>query len=609
LSRRTAISRAALAAIAGLLALGAGTAAAAAPGYDIREVARQMSIQAAAPWPHLQRAGGSFRDDIHEPTPYAESILGYGLLQTGLREHDDKLIGSAFKAFGWVIRNRYTRPRTSVFQNWSMAASYNLARRAIGGDSRFRRLVPGWQRLLRHQVVARLDPTSHYGNHQLVEALEVLELRSTGLRSGFSKGVIGPSRSKYLKDATGLINRRIPGMAAARTVNVGGDPTFLLSDPPDEPMAYQGLSLGMYARGLQLMGGGARGATRSVLRSIAEASWRLAAPDGDLGYMGRNEEQAWTLSATAFGAHDAAISGGPAAERARYQGVADRALQRLAAAHMGGPDGLYILPGLRQDFRVGKRAITHGAAGSAMFVGLTLVYLNLLAGSPDPGPAPSGVAADQDGTAILGSGESLRAAVRHGDIWFSTRAVPSVIHSGDVRYDPGLNALKHLTSDGAWRDVIPARPLVDAGAPSDSTGPLLRTPRGRAILSAHRIVARPGGTVDLVGAYQQLGGRRKTGRAGVERIEPVACGAQVSFSGRKGDRLEYSVFMHDGKGGPAVGPDSVTSGGTQVAFTPRARVQVRRGYVSASDPFVARVTLRWTAQARRLFKVTICDGQ
>ena len=210
---------------------------------------------------------------------------------------------------------------------------------------------------------------------------------------------------------------------------------------------------------------------------------------------------------------------------------------------------------------------------------------------------------------MLGRGESLRAAVRHGDVWFAARAVPSVVHAGDFRYDPGLIALKHRTSNGAWRDVIPTRPRVPLASSSDSTGPLLLTPRGRAILSAGRIERRPGGAVELVGAYQRLGSGRPIGRGGVERIEPVDCGgAQVSFSARKGDRLEYSVFLHEGPGGPTVGPDSVVSGGTRMTFTPGAQVQIRHGYVSASDPFVLRARLRWKAQAGQLFKVALCDS-
>jgi hypothetical protein len=567
----------------------------------VRSVARQIARQAAAPWPGLQRASGSFRDDVRWPTPYGEAILGYGLLGVGLREHDDRLVRSAMRSFDWVLTHRAKRARPSVFQNWSMAASYNLARRAIPHDRRFTRLLPRWRAFLRRQELRRLKPTGRYGNHQLVEALEVLELQRTGLRGGTRKAALGPRRREYIRRALQLLNGRIPAMARARTVNVHGDPTYLLSDPPDEPMAYLGLSLGLYARGLDLLGGRATGTTHRVLRRVAEASWHLAAPDGDLGWMGRNSAEAWILSATAFGGHEG--------RRPRTQGVALRALQRLALVHGGAPGGLYIVPGLRQNVSTGKKAVD-GSGGTGEFVGLTLVFLNLLADSHSTGPAPAGVAADRDGGAVLGRGDSLRAVMRHGDVWYATRAAPSVLRAGDLRYDPGLIVLKHRRPNGAWRDLIPLRPRVSLFAPADGTGPLIRTSRGRAVFAASRIARRAGGAVDLIGAYRHLGGGGGIGRRGSERIEPAAgCGgAQVSFSARAGERFEYSVFLRESGSHAQSGPNSVTSGGTRVTFTPGAKVELRRGYVSASDPFVVRARLRWRTSAAQAVRVTICDA-
>jgi hypothetical protein len=515
------------------------------------------------------------------------------------------------KALSWVIKYRTVRDRVSVFQNWSMAASYELARRRIPHDPRFVHLRPRLLKLLRHQQVRRLKPASHFGNHQLVEALEMLELARSGLRSDFRRAAIGPGRLRYLRLAERLINRRIPGMAGRQSVPVGDDRAFLLSDPPDEPMAYQGLSFGMYARALQLMGRSAGQVTPGVLRRVGEASWHLAAPDGDLGYMGRNNEEAWTLAATAFGAHEAALAPGTSRTRqARFQGLAFRALSRMVSAHLGGPDGLYIIPGLRQNFDRAKLA-ADGSASSSEFVGLTLVYLNLLADSPRRGAAPGHVAADADGVSILGRGESLRATVRHGDVWYATRAVPSAHYPHDLRYDPGLIVLKHRLANGSWHDVSPLRPRMPLTAPSDGAGPLLRTQGGRALLSARRIVPRPGGAVELMGAYRRLGSGRSIGRSDSAQIDPLGCGgAQVAFTGRQGDRLEYSVFLRDsgeGGGGVGIGPDSVTNAHTRVTYTPGASVTSQPGFVSATAPYVTRVRFEWTAKRQQRFVVGICD--
>ena len=155
-----------------------------------RELARRM----AAPWVRLQRPDGRFPDytDRYIPglpdTRYGESVLGYALLQTGIREGDNRLLDAGLKAIAYVAnRPRQEHHRASVFEDMAMAAAYNLARRRIPDHPLFRLTRRSWEAFLRRirpiSTPYRRPLTRRYSNHFLVEAIGVFELLKTGLRS------------------------------------------------------------------------------------------------------------------------------------------------------------------------------------------------------------------------------------------------------------------------------------------------------------------------------------------------------------------------------------------------------------------------------------------
>jgi hypothetical protein len=82
-----------------------------------------------------------------------------------------------------------------------------------------------------------------------------------------------------------LIKRARAPDGGDQRVDVRGRRTFVLSDPPDNPLPTRVLSLGMYARAIPLLGP-KRAAPPRARRSkqVAQASWWLTAPDGDLGW-------------------------------------------------------------------------------------------------------------------------------------------------------------------------------------------------------------------------------------------------------------------------------------------------------------------------------------
>jgi hypothetical protein len=384
----------------------------------------------------------------------------------------------------------------------------------------------------------------------------------------------------------------------------GGDNTLLLSDPPDKPLAYQGLSIGLYARAMDTIGGGGTSAEFTLRRAL-EASWRLTAPDGDLSYFGRNQEEAFTLAATAYGARVAqGIGSTSSASSARYEALALRALQRLRQVHVGGPAGIWPVPATAIDAEKSESAIDHG--GYAPYGGLALMFLDMLADMESPSDSHAGeMYSDHGGTAILGRGESLFAAERIGKLWFTVRAGPSLQRPTDVRYDGGLLRAKRQNSDGQWFDLIPTRPRLPIDG-SDSAGPLIvRDGSGTAVFDGSRIRAHGKEGIGMVGNFRTLRGSPGITRRADERFRPIDCGVQVAFPAHDGEVLEYSVYLRD-TGHVERGDGKVSSDGTTVSASPKPHIVLKGDYRSATDPEVVRVRLRWSSHESQRIRVRIC---
>src|SRR4051794_20936983 len=109
----------------------------------------------AEPWVRLQLPDGTFPDYLHGDLPpastrYGEAVLGYGLIQTGLREGDEQTVGAGLRALSWFVgREDLQRDHPSVFANAFVASAYNLARLRLGHDPRFRDARAKWEDWLR----------------------------------------------------------------------------------------------------------------------------------------------------------------------------------------------------------------------------------------------------------------------------------------------------------------------------------------------------------------------------------------------------------------------------------------------------------------------------
>jgi hypothetical protein len=448
----------------------------------------------------------------------------------------------------------------------------------------------------------RRPQTSRYSNHFLVEAIGVFELLKTGLRSSRPGATLGGKRALATAVTYRLLNDQIPGFADAERVSVGGQPTLILSDPPDNPLAYQGFSVGFYARALREIGPYASPGARSALRSAVNASLDLTAPDGDLAYFGRSQEEAWALSGTANGAATAArVRGSTRSEDRAYRALADRALKRLSAAYGVGREGLYIVPALRTDMKRGTRGLDVNA-GAPSFAGITLMNLNWALQDLPRRTRRGRIGSDVDGATALSQGESRFAVVRRGPVWFAVRRSRSARRGWDLRYDFGLIALK-VRRDGAWRDVLRLRPRRVTGP--DSAGPLLITAGGRTLPYGNVLSHGPRGSVDVIGGWTSAAGAIV--RSGVVfNFRPTRCGVRVSWPAQAGDRFDYSFFMRRASRPRALGRFTLADSDARIRFDSPVRVRLDGAYSSAVDPALVRARAVVGAPRAKTMRVTIC---
>ena len=584
----------------------------------------ELIAQMKRRYPRLQRDNGHFRSPVGGGTRYGNPYMGYALLMSGVRTGDERAIHSGLLGLTYPFTRERLPNRPSVFEVLALAAGYNVARAHVGGDPLFVRHRANWEGFLRRAELIRLPAEAHYGNHWLIESVEIRELLRTGLRSSSPTAVLGGQRARAERLSRELVNRRIPAMARREAVPVPGGPAFVLSDPPDNPLSYQGLSLGFYARAIELLGDRATPAARRTLAEIARASLNLTAPDGDVGYFGRNQEQAWGLAGTIHGAYYAAsLDETPPDEDRRLRALAGRVLERLEAEHRVGRWGLYITPSMARSRFVPPAGLDPGAGGPS-FGGLVFALLEWTRPYSEPAPDDATIPADEPVRTKLSHSESRFAVIRRGPVWAAIRPTTSGKYPYDVRYDFGVVAMKVLR-DGRWTDVVRPRPFT-RGLP-DSAGPVLLTDGTKAFPFASEVGLERDGTVVMRGGWRRASTQTKrvvatlpnggvvrglgsipgaVVRTGVLfRFEPRPCGIRLTFPVQAGDTVEYSAFMLPN--GLRTGTRGFRDEVERVTPSrPAAGIVRDDSYASGTDPTLVRARATWSAAAAGPLSITHC---
>ena len=603
-----------------LLALAPAAAAKAPPTWG------PLAERIAAPWPGLQNEDGTYQDYVYggdvshclvrqcKPglgnARYAESVNGYALLRTGVRTGDTELIDTALRSLTYVAEHPELRDTLQTnFETWALSTSYNLARSRVPGRPLFRANRAKWERWLKSVKPLLLRPGARrYFNHHLVEAVATYELQRTGLRSSVRGAVLHPrTYNSVERRADRIIEKEVHAIARPTLLREGGGVAALLSDRPEYPLAYQGLSLAFYSRALELMGRRASDRSRELLRRLAHASWLLTAPDGDLAYTGRSQEESWALSMTAYGALAAARIGRVRPKiAARWRGLAERAVQRLRVEHPVGPKGLWIVPALALDPERGLAGLDP-YAGGAIFSGLTSIYLEAAIEEARRSRVTAGrIASDAPGPRRLGRVDDAFVTMRAGSLWFAVRQSRDLQRrADDLRNDFGLVALKRRV-DGRWRDVIPVRPRIESEdrRAADTAGPRLHdggVPVGE-------LIAPRGSSVVVTGGWR-MPDRSLVHRGTVFTFEPVDCGVRQRFTVPAGRTVEYDVMAVRDPEGVKVDGAAISDGTQVVTFSEQpADVRMIPGYSSGSHPVITRARASFAAGAARTLAITTCSG-
>ena len=536
----------------------------------------QKATEIAAPWPGLQQSDGSYRDYVisRDPTgvrdDYGDPMLGYALLLTADRTGDAALADSGLRALEFSLARAARSPSTQVFHQLAVVSAYNLARTRFASHPVFTRARERWEDVLRRIEVYRIGKRA-ITNKSIVEAILLIELTRSGV-SGGEPGSALADRSGTLAAVKRFLGKDL--WRAAKPYEIAG--RNLLGDMPLLPPAYHGLSVGMLARTVELLGDETPGATRSLLNRVVLASDAASAPDGEVAYHGRSQAQAWAMTLTGYGA---AVNG--------HHGVASRAIGRVLD-YPTGPEGFLVTPSLAQSIEGAIPGIDEYVA-AASYVGLTLSSLEwaIAAGSDfRAGASPGGVY-------VHGRGTGSWATSRTGDVWFAVKRSRTSVR--DLRYDTGLVALK--VRSGTWQDVMPYRPRTLRG--DQSAGPVLsgggvpeftEFKRGR----SGRIVGR--------GGFRTRGGRWL--RRGVTfTFAPIACGVSISWPARKGDRYTYSGFFTET---PVKDSRSVSGGPQDIRLDVPFSMRTEAGYSSGSDASLTRATLTFKRTRSGTASIDVC---
>jgi hypothetical protein len=575
------------------------------------EEGRAAADRAAVAWgrSHQQR-DGAFVDYVSgRPTyGYAGVMLGYGLLRAGVRSGDRSLIRRGFRAIDAVLTSDH--PQRGVFDSLANSTAYAFAARSLASDPSFVALRPRWEAYLKSiskpyikstNLQACTDDPVCFHNHEAVGAFGDLQLLATGLRSD-APGAKLADPAGLRASALDVLSSQVPAAAGRVSVaSFGGRVSRglgLLSDTGTWPLAYHAFSTAMVAGAAADLGpSGVPASTRASLRATVGALAALMAPDGDVAYLGRRQEQAWALASAIYAA--ALASRMPGFDAGVMRAVEDRAFARLVSVNRFGPGGLGAVPRA-----LGSSTNYHGVdANEVVPAALTVFLLNLAsdqAGAATP-PDPGALPADADG-AFLEPEKTGFAAVRHGDLWY---AVHRRTITYDRRYDFGLVALKQRGADGRWRDVM--RPRPDTRGPShDSAGPVIESGGVRYLPYGDTIEARPSsGVVVVRGGYRSEDGVWL--RRGVTfRFTPVRGGVAMSFPLRAGDQARVATYVRAGEG-RARGRSLVDPRlrATVSGLLPRSWSLVDRGYGSCCDPHLVAATALLRPSSDRVVTYTV----
>lgn len=348
-------------------------------------------------------------------------------------------------------------------------------------------------------------------NYKLFRAAYNMELVRSGLNNPMPGYRLSNPR-KLHKDTSAELRRLLPrwkrpgarinqpGMKA-RTANV-------FSDPSTYPLAYHAMNTALAMRVQDTWPGNP---PRELIVTTRSALWALvgmAAPNGEVSWMGRGQDQSWVLGASVY----AALAGARAyqvsdpALAARLRRLAD--VQLTALEKRLSSRGMQQVPGA--DRRRTHDGIDHYASGVGN-AALALTFLELArdAANESRGRKTLAFPAQRNDSRFKDLQASGIVTRRSNDVWMGVHLRRD--HQRDGRQDFGLVRALRKDEDGRWRELLPARPKSwvsdDTQRVVPSAGPVL-TRSGRTWEPRVDSVRNIKGGVEARGAWRSGNDRR-----------------------------------------------------------------------------------------------------
>ncbi|MGE4425302.1 MAG: hypothetical protein AB7G37_02485 [Solirubrobacteraceae bacterium] len=554
-----------------------------APG-PIADLARYMAMSDARWWGAHQTPDGAFVERLDRSRArngYGRLMLGYGMYRSAA------LLPATDPARGPLIdggRRAVVRVNNGASEGFRALAILALLRDVAPGSDELRAWATRYlQRFTVTQVGARARgckaKPSCYTNLKLVEALDILQLLSTDLTSPVPGSRLA-TREASRRWARDLVNNRIPKVADGRLrmrTPRGVTSGSVLSDPPNNPLAYHALSTWLLVGAVEELGAAAGARTVKALRRTLDALTALVGPDGEIAWYGRGQAQVWTVAVTAAaGAEGARYFAKTDPTRAkRYLALTRLALERLRDRHRKSSGLLALVDTQRltdgASTTIPHRNDTRGIdeyAGDVVYGGLSQLALwRTIDALDDLDPLMAHSRLPVEGELrVLDPKATRMAVVRRRDVWFAVHAANQ--HRTDLRYDAGLLRLKHRGSDGIWSDVLAARPRTTTPTRTLTAAPAMVWRDRFAYPVGTRTQVMSDGRVIIRGGYR-LDARRWLRRGITWTYEPLSNGLKLTVRGLpRGARLRHRVFATEG-GLRVTAADDLRADNAIVSFRPR----------------------------------------
>ena len=509
-----------------VFAVSIDAAAAAPPPAELRQVADRAAI-ALSQLPIIGgdviiRGGNLYQLDSrreHHPA------LGYSYLRAAARSSRPTVRARLENVASKMIAGSINRYTGTPFPPQQIGQARQAAQLIPNPSSTLRRAVVQWEDFLsRWGPASRPKAKSNlwdcfmndtcYNNWHLMQGLSLADVLSSGLTGAQDSYLSDPSSSREW--ITKMTGERLMASAGPEADGWSKKACFL-SDPPNNPMAYQVFSTWLLGQLAEQHPDLLTTPLKMILDCNRNMLLALTAPDGDVAVAGRSQLQSWTLAAGILAAAQAyADDWDPV-----WSALADRFWSRLNGPLYRDPGGFFaITPSARSHMKAGLDFY----ADPAEYNGLTLMFLNMAAdrwAKLAPASADQ-IPADLDGglTDLTGARVVIR---RSGPVWWSWRSSRcSQLPTADLRCDSGLLQTKVLGPLG-WTDLLMPRSI---GMVSSCAGPCLKKGSGYQAFRVTETSGTPQKTI-LTGRF----GTRLTDIT----IESNSSGITISWPSQAGD--------------------------------------------------------------------------